>query len=295
MAKKATTTPSKTKPTAKESSVKTPVKKAAAIDEQVALPGEQLEQLRKMNLWLALAFGVQMAAILLFGGAKSVPVTAQYLGVDQLASDMAGHQVLAAATHHLFDMRLSIVAAKPLFVLGLTCLLIATVGRSYYETQLRRGSNLARWLAFGLGGGMMVMALAEVSGVTDITVLALMLVLTILGFSLEPLAEKFKRQGKGGALPHALCAASVTGVVLPWAVLAVGIIGALLWDGHIPVSTYIMYATTALFFGCWALASHFRVRNQGKWADALYAEKMYMFLTLAAGSILAWQLFAGAI
>jgi hypothetical protein len=56
-----------------------------------------------------------------------------------------------------------------------------------------------------------------------------------------------------------------------------------------------MYVTTLILFCCWLLAAHFRVTKRGKWVDTLYAEKMYMFLTLATGTVLAWQIFAGAI
>jgi hypothetical protein len=258
------------------------------------IPEGELSRLRKMNLWLALVFAVQAVVIVAFGGSAATPITTTYQAVNELASEAAGYQVLDLATRHLFDMRLSIAAAKPLAVLALTCLIIATIGRAYYETQLRRGSHLARWLGFGLGGGLLVVALAQVAGVTDLAALGGMFALTAIGFSLEPLAERMKRQGKG-VVGHALCAAATTAVVLPWLALVGSVAGSMLWDGHVMKGYYVMLGTTALFFGCWALAAHFRVRRQGKWADTLYTEKMYMFLTLAASSLLAWQIFAEAL
>lgn len=253
------------------------------------------ERLRKMNLWMALVLAAEAATIVTFGGTKAAPVTTSYLAVDQLASDAAGHQVLSLATRHLFDMRLSLVAAKALLVLALTCLIMATIGRKHYEKRLKRGSHVARWLAFGLGGGLMVTALAQISGITDIVVLFFMFVLTMLGFSLQPLAEKYKSEGRRGPLPHALCAAAITAVAVPWVVMLSNLAGVLFWDGTIPGSTYAMYASTALFFGCWALGSHFRIRRQGAWGNVFYAERMYWFLTFAAASLLAWQMFAGAL
>jgi len=82
---------------------------------------------------------------------------------------------------------------------------------------------------------------------------------------------------------------------MPWAVLALGALGAMLWNGHIPGNVYMMYATTLVLFGCWVLASHFRIIGRGRWTDVLYAEKMYMFLSLAVATVLAWQIFAGAL
>ncbi|HSX34975.1 MAG TPA: heliorhodopsin HeR [Candidatus Saccharimonadales bacterium] len=275
---------------------KATTKSEVKIKEEVeGLTNDEMQRLRKMNLWLALAFGVQAIAVLLFGGGKTVPVTAQFLSVDQLASDSNGHQVLAAATRHLFDIRVTALAAIFLALFGLACLAMATVGRSLYEAQLARGSNMARWIGFSLGASFIVVALAAAGGVSDIATFMLMIVLTVVGFSLTPLAEKFKRARAGTVVPHALCGAALASAAAPWVLMAIGILGALVWDGHIASPTYVLYGTSFVLFACWALASHFRVRDQGKWANVLYAEKMYMFLTLAVGTVVAWQIFAGAL
>jgi hypothetical protein len=257
---------------------------------------EELQRLRKMNIWLALVFAVQAVVVVLFGGSKTAPIVMQYLSVDQLSSEINGHQVLGVASRHLFDVRFTAVAAAFLVLFALTCLVMATVGRAQYETRLLRGTNLARWLAFGLGGGLMVVAIALESGVYSLATLILVFVAMMLGASLEPLAEKLKGETKGGTiLPHAVCAAALTAGALPWVVFALGMLGAMLWGGHIPGNVYMMYVTTLVLFGCWTLASHFRITKRGKWVDVLYAEKMYMFLGLASATVLAWQIFAGAI
>lgn len=288
MAKKKTTTT--------KAANKSEVVKEVKITEEVqGLANDDMQRLRKLNLWLAVAFGVQAVAVVLFGGGKTVPVTSQFLSVDSLASESNGHQVLALATRHLFDVRLTVLAAIFLGLFALACLAVATVARPLYEAQLQRGSNMARWIGFSLGGSFIVVALAALSGVSDVATFMLMIVLTVVGFSLEPLAEKFKRARAGTVVPHALCGAAIASAAAPWAMLAISVLGAMLWNGHVPVATYIMYGTSLVLFACWALASHFRVRDQGKWANVLYAEKMYMFLTLAIGTVVAWQVFAGAL
>ncbi len=253
-------------------------------------------RLRNMNLWLALAFGVQAVAIVLFGGSKAAPILVNYLAPDQLASEVNGHQVLGVATRHIADVRFTMVAAGFLALFGLGCLALATVGRAQYEARLQKGSNVGRWLAFGLGAAGMVVALALESGVYSLATLILVFVSMLIAGALEPLAEKFKATpAKTPLLGHAVCAGAVVAGLLPWVVLALGAAGALLWGGKIPGNVYAMYGTTLVLFGCWALAAHFRVTRRGKWADTLYAEKMYMFLTLATATVLAWQIFAGAI
>lgn len=263
-------------------------------DAKATIAPAESQRFRDLNLWLALAFGVQAIAVVLFGGAKSVPITAQYLSVDQLASQAAGHQVLGVATRHLFDLRLTVVAAAFLAVFALVNVLVATVCRPRYEKLLAGGTNLARWLGFGLAGGLMVVAIALESGVYELAALVSLFAFMVLGASLEPLAEKLKHENKG-LLPHAVCGAALVAGALPWVVFALGVLGALLWDGHIPGSVYMMYLTTLALFGCWVLAAHFRVTRRGRWTDTLYAEKMYLFLSFVTASVLAWQIFAGAL
>lgn len=203
--------------------------------------------------------------------------------------------MLAVAARHLFDVRLTIVAAAFLIVFALSHLVMATIGRRQYEMRLLRDTNMARWLGFGLGGGLMIVAIGLESGVYELAMLFLLFVFMLLGASLEPLAEKLKRGEKGGLLPHAVCAAALIAGAMPWVVFALGALAASLWGGHIPGNVYMMYGTTLVLFSCWVWAAHFRVTNRGRWVDVVYAEKMYVFLGFAAATVLAWQIFAGAI
>lgn len=260
----------------------------------VFISDNELARVRTMNLWLSLVLAAQAAIILVFGGGKTNPVTLQYPAIDQLASESAGHQVPGMATRHLFDMWVSLTAAKSLLVLALLSVLLAAVFRRYYETQLRRGSHVGRWLAFGLGGGLMMTALLQVTGVTNIAVLAAALLCTVLGFGLAPVASQLSLEGRT-MLGRYTAIAAVVAAAVPWAIALGVMAGAWLWDGRIASSTYAMYATTALFFVAWALGGWYRTRRQGQWADAFYAEKMFMFLTLGAASVLAWQIFAGVL
>jgi hypothetical protein len=283
----ATVTP---KETVKESKVRADVPVATPMTEP------ELQRLRKMNLWLALAFGVQAIAVVLFGGSKAVPVIVNYLAPDQLASEINGHQVLGVASRHIADLRLTVVAAGFLVLFGLASLALATIGRAHYEARLRRGSNVGRWLVFGLGGGGVIVALALESGIYSIATLLILFVSMLMCGALEPLAEKFKAtETKNPVLAHAMCAAALVAGLVPWAVFAIGVVGAMAWNGKIPGSLYFMYGTTLVLLLCWLMGTHFRVTKRGKWTDTLYAEKMYMFLTLASATVLAWQIFAGAV
>lgn len=292
---KVTNSNSKKKQTSKKTA---PVDAAAdPVAESMAakskdISADEMKKLRKINLWAGLVLAAEAIVIVLFGGAKTTEVTMGYSGVDQLASDVAGNQVLGLASRHIFDIRFSVVAVMALAVLALCFFGMATVRRARYEALLKNGMHVMRWMSFGLAGGLMVVALAQVTAVTDIALLVTMLVMTAIGFSLQPLSDKLRREGTHGVVPKLVCSAAITLVATPWLVLLAAVIGALAWGGHVPVVNYAMYAVTALFFGCWVLAGSLRVRRQGKWADTFYTEKMYVFLAAASASVLAWQIFA---
>src|ERR1700733_4518204 len=105
--------------------VKETVKEAVAKVTGKRITEQELLRLRKMNLWLALAFGVQAIAVVLFGGSKAASVTMEYLAPDQLSSAVNGHQVLGLASRHIAHVRFTAVAAGFLVLFGITCLIMA--------------------------------------------------------------------------------------------------------------------------------------------------------------------------
>jgi len=266
-----------------------------AVTEKALISVIDLEKLRKLNVWLGAIFFLQAIAVVLFGGSKSASITTHYLSIDQLGSQAAGHQVLGAATRHLFDIRLTVVAAIFLLVFSLISFALATVCRNHYETQLQRNSNSARWLSFALAGGFVLTALAIEGGFYDLGSLVAIFALTVVGIGLQPVAEKLKANGVTNLFIRGISITGLCLAVVPWFLFILSIVGVLLWGGHMPGSVYVMYATTFLLLSCWLLAIRFRNSERGRWTDVVYAEKMYMFLGIAIGTVLAWQIFAGAL
>jgi hypothetical protein len=43
------------------------------------------------------------------------------------------------------------------------------------------------------------------------------------------------------------------------------------------------------------LATHYRLKRQGKWADGLYSERGYMLLTVVTVTLLSWVIVVGAL
>jgi hypothetical protein len=83
---------------------------------------------------------------------------------------------------------------------------------------------------------------------------------------------------------------------VPWLVIAGAIMAANIYgSGNIPGFVYGIYVSMFLFFTSFAVNMYLQYKKQGKWASYYYGERGYMVLSLVAKSVLAWQVFAGAL
>lgn len=253
-----------------------------------------LPSLRNWNLWLAFAHAMQGAIILLLSATKVFPVQTSYLTLDPVSSELAGHQVLSSATRHLFDINLVYLVAIFFFVAAIAHGLAATIYRNRYEADLKKKVNKLRWATYALSGGMLVTAIAVLSGVADFSTLVVLFVLSIvagmLGLAMETMGQN---KNKPNWLPFII--ASVAALA-PWFVLGVYVWGANLYgSGDIPVFVYWIYVSSFILFLAFPVNMYLQYKRSGKWGDYLYSERMFMLLSLATQTLIAWQIFAGAL
>jgi hypothetical protein len=227
------------------------------------------------------------------GNSHNIEITTQYLAKDALATEAAhGQTVWAAATRHLVDIRLSWVVAKSLLIFGMVFLLAATLLRNKYEAWLTGGVNKLRWLGLGLGGGVVVYTVADLSGVSDVSTLCLIYASVLLS---ALLAASIELLGAGRRLLRLLTAGALLDVFVPWLIF-VRTVGAVpMWDGSLPAYMYYLYASLTLILVAIGLAAYLRVVKKGRWADSLYTERMFMGLMFVFAVLPAVQIFAGAL
>lgn len=287
-AKSAKTT-SKTKAT---QTVKAPAKKVAA---KVAKPVKKIsfESLNKWNLALAALHFIQGVAVVLLATKSSLPVTTNYLTLDTLASK-AGSPALVSATRHLFDINLAYLVAAFFFLSAIAHLVIATVYRQTYEADLKQGINKARWIEYSLSASVMMVGIAMLTGVYDasslLMIFALIAVMNLMGLVMEVHNQTTKRTNW---LSYIIgCKAGI----VPWLVVVIYVLGANAYgSGQIPTFVYWIYGSMFVLFSLFAVNMYLQYKKVGKWADYLYGERIYMILSLVAKSLLAWQVFFGAL
>jgi hypothetical protein len=243
------------------------------------------ESLNKWNLVLAGLHFVQGLAVLILSTNSSLPVNTSYLTLNTLASK-SGSPVLVEASRHLFDVNLA-------YLVAIAHLTIATIYRSSYEKDLKKGINKARWIEYSLSASVMMVAIAMLSGVYDVSSLIMIFVLisimNLMGLMMEIHNQTTK---KTNWLSYLIgCKAAI----IPWIVVVIYAVGASNYGSGVPGFVYWIYGSMFILFSSFAVNMYLQYKKIGKWADYLYGERVYMILSLVAKSLLAWQVFFGTL
>ncbi len=253
------------------------------------------ESLNTWNKRLAILHAVQGIAILLLSSkAISWPITTSFLTIDTVATKAAGNPVLAPAAQTIGNLNIGYLVAIFFFMSAAAHIIIATKYRKRYESDLKKGINKARWIEYGLSASTMMVAIAILSGVYDLSSLIMIFVLDLL-MNLMGLVMEEQNQGAKKVNWLTYWIGCFAGIV-PWIVFAIYVTGANVYgSGGIPTFVYFIYASMFIFFSSFAVNMYLQYKKTGKWADYMYGERMYMILSLVAKTALAWQVFAGTL
>jgi hypothetical protein len=273
---------------------KTTKSKTAAKTAKVTTKAAGPEVLNRFNLVLGFLLLIEAVAIVVLSRTLSVPVTTNYLSTDALASQAAGHTVWAPALKHLFDVNLAYAVAVCLAVAGVARLWVATRYRKTYETDLKQGINKSKRFEYIIGGGLVLLVLALVNGVYDVsTLLAIFGFTEILGlFSL--IVERNKEVPV--KQPRIAGKLMLVAAFAPWVILAIYLFGAQLYgDRSLPAYIYFLDASIFLLAVIMSSIPVMQMRGRGKFADYVYSEKAYLLLNFVLVSAFAWQIYFGAL
>jgi hypothetical protein len=253
------------------------------------------KQLRKYNLIAAGLHAVQGALVLIISDPHSgvQSVTTNFLAKDQLASDAAGHTVLATASHHVFDLNLAYLVAAFFFMSAIAHLLVATRYRKVYESDLKKGINRARWIEYSFSVSTMIVGIALLSGIFDfaslVMIFALTAIMSLLGLAMELRNQQAKKVDWTNYWVGILAG------IVPWLVLMIYAWNAHAYGTSVPGFIYWIYGSLFLLFSSFAINMYLQYKKLGHWSTYLYGERAYIILSFIAKSILAWQIFAGTL
>jgi len=246
--------------------------------------GERLRGLRRWNTGLSALHLIQGLAILALASSFSLPVTSSFLRMDRVADK------LVAVPNVLFRVRIGPLVAAFLLISAIAHAALASPRlHSWYERNLTRGINPARWIEYSLSSSLMMVVIAMLVGIYDIASLILIFALNatmiLFGWVME-LHNQTTARTNWTAYWFGCFAAAI-----PWIAVAIYLIGAT----DPPAFVYAIYISIFAFFNVFALNMALQYRRVGRWHDYLHGERVYMLLSLFAKSVLAWQVFAGTL
>jgi hypothetical protein len=248
---------------------------------------KRLASLNRFNLTMAVLHFLQGLAVLYFSKVLILPISSSYLSYNWAT------QRLEPTNTVLCNVSLPWLVAGFFFLSALFHLIIGTVYRPTYEKNLAKGMNKARWIEYSLSASVMMVAIALLVGVYDLSSL-LMIFALVAGMNLMGLVMEIHNQTTEKTNWLSFWVGCLLGAI-PWIVIAL-----YLWVGYAngsaaPSFVYWIFVSIFIFFNCFAINMWLQYKKIGKWSDYLHGERAYIILSLVAKSLLAWQVFAGTL
>ena len=248
---------------------------------------DQFKSLRKLNL---IAGGLHLAsllAILFLSTDVSLPVRATYM------SDAPGTGSFAKPLE-LFSLNISYTVAAFMALSAFFHFFVSS-GPIFpkYVDGLKRHINIYRWVEYSLSSSIMIVIILQLNGVTDYIALIAIFGVNVSMILFGWLQERYSQPGSGDMLPFWF--GCIAGAV-PWIAVFINMLSP---SGPpettVPGFVVGIVISLFIFFNCFALVQWKQYKAEGKWADYLYGERWYIILSLVAKSLLAWQVFVGAL
>jgi hypothetical protein len=243
--------------------------------------------LRRLNLVVGIAHAAQAVAILALAGAATLPVDVTYLLGPPGGGEFGGPA-------KLFDLRIDVAVALFLLLAAVDHLTVATPKvRGWYERNVAAGINPARWWEYSVSASLMVVLIAMLAGITEATALIALFgvnaAMILFGLAME--RANIDRQAVDW---RPFVYGCIAGAV-PWTAIGVQLAVSQTEGNGVPGFVFAIFVTLFLLFNSFALNMWLQYRGRGRWADPLFAERVYLVLSLVAKSALAWQVYAGAL
>lgn len=245
--------------------------------------------LRKFNLAMGFLHLIQGGLMVWLSNDVTRPVQTNFLTYDEAT------QGFYFVTDVIAELPLGLMVASFLFVSAIAHFSLASPkGYPWYVRNLQKGINYARWYEYAISSSIMIVVIAMLCGIYELSSLLLIFSLNatmnLFGLMMELHNQTTKKTDWTSYIFG--CFAGI----VPWIVVGIYFFGAVMQAGEdFPEFVIFIFVSLAVFFNIFAINMVLQYRRKGKWADYLYGEKVYIILSLVAKSALAWQVFSGTL
>jgi len=247
---------------------------------------QKFQKLQTLNIYAAFLHLTSGTIMLILSTSLLVPITASFLHFNVQT------QSLFPQLETLFSIKLGPLVASFLFMSSLAHFLIAYPLNDWYNKNLAKHINIARWIEYAFSSSVMIVVISLLVGISDIATLVGFLFLNasmiLFGWIMELHNQTTQKTDWTSFIFG--CIAGIG----PW--IGIGIYLASPGNSdNPPTFVYWIFFSIFLFFNCFAINQVLQYKKSGKWNDYLYGEKAYIILSLVAKSLLAWQVWAGTL
>jgi hypothetical protein len=245
----------------------------------------KLARLRRLNLIATVFFAAQVVLILVLAAPATLPVLGSFL-TDAPGSGQYG-------STDLFDLRIDVMVALFLALAAIDHFAVGSFARGWYEKNIVRGINPARWWEYSISASIMVVLISMLAGVSDVVAL-----IALFGVNaamiLFGLAMERANLGRDEVDWSAFIYGCVVGAV-PWIAIAIQLALSQNEGDGVPGFVYGIFVSLFILFNGFAVNMWLGYRARGRWADPLFVERSYIVLSFVAKTLLAWQVYSGAL
>jgi hypothetical protein len=246
----------------------------------------RFQRLRRYNFGMGLLHLAQAVVVLVLANDFTLPVTADYL------AGPPGSEPPPPTL--LFDSPIALWVAAFLMLSALAHFVLVLPGVfGWYVANLKRDRNYARWFEYSVSSSIMIVLIAQLTGLSDIVALLAIFAVNATMILFGLLQEHYHSPGDGHWLPFWLgCLAGA----VPWVGIAIYAL-APGTDTPVATPTFVIFIFISLFvlFNSFAVNMYLQYRQVGRWRDYIYGESVYVLLSLVAKSLLAWQIFGSTL
>lgn len=247
------------------------------------------ERLKMYNGIMGALHFFQAGLMLYVSNEALFPVTTNYLDFDSAT------RTAKPVTESLFDINLGPAVALFLLLSAIAHFLtILPNVYPWYIKNLKKHINVIRWYEYALSSSVMIVLIALLVGIYDFSTLLLIFginaSMNLFGLVMEQINQDKKEINW---LPYIFgCIAGI----IPWIAIFLHFQGAIS-SADVEVPSFVYWIVFSLFavFNVFALNMFLQYKKVGPWKSYVFGEKIYIFLSLFAKTLLAWQVWSGTL
>ncbi|QRN84594.1 heliorhodopsin HeR (plasmid) [Chloroflexota bacterium] len=249
---------------------------------------KKLKGLRRFNLIMGFLHLVQGVFMFLISNDTTYPIYSNFLTFNTSTFSLNPDPQL------FYEVPFGPAVALFLLLSAVAHFSLATFGYQWYVRNLKMGMNPVRFYEYALSSSLMIVLIGLLVGIWDlgavILIFAVNATMNLFGIMME-----FHNQYTKKTNWTSFIFGSLAGIV-PWVVILIYFLSAVNSAGAKPPAfVYAIIPTIFVFFNIFAVNMVLQYKKVGPWKDYLFGEKVYIILSLAAKTTLAWMIFTGTL